>query len=299
MNCAILDSLFQSPPIDMPKEISAYEYLWQQHKASFKTIAELFHKNPNALPSELVGSDKEISYTYELLKKNIKNWDFNLLLNGSIDYPLALKDAKHPVELLYYKGWLDLLSEPKRIAIVGSRNLSDAGVIRTKKLTRLLVENNYTIFSGLARGVDTTAHIAAIENGGKTVGVIGTPITDYYPKENKELQDFIAKEHLLISQVPIQRYHSQDFRLNRFFFPERNATMSALSQATVIVEAGETSGSLTQARAALHQGRKLFILESCFQNPNITWPARFEKQGAIRVREIEDILENLECKDLS
>lgn len=294
MNCAVLGKLFQSPPIDMPKEIAAYEYLWKQDRASFKTIAELFQKNPNALPSELVNSNHEIDLTLSSLKQQINEWNFNLLIKGSVDYPKALQDARHPVELLYYKGWLDLLSTPKRIAIVGSRNLSADGVRRTRKLTKLLVQHDYTIFSGLARGVDTTAHVTAIENGGRTVGVIGTPITEYYPKENRALQDFIAKEHLLISQVPIQRYKNQDFRLNRFFFPERNATMSALSQATVIVEASETSGSLTQARAALYQGRKLFILESCFQNPNITWPARFEKQGAIRVKAIEDILENLE-----
>src|SRR3546814_6108185 len=75
---------------------------------------------------------------------------------------------------------------------------------------------------------------------------------------------------------------------NRFFFPERNATMSALTLGTIIVEAGETSGTLTQARAAFHQGRKLFILDSCFQRTDITWPARFEKDGAIRVRTTDD-----------
>jgi DNA processing protein len=115
------------------------------------------------------------------------------------------------------------------------------------------------------------------------------PITEYYPKENKDLQDFIAKNFLLVSQVPIVRYYQQNFKSNRIFFPERNATMSAISQATVIVEAGETSGSLTQARAALHQGRKLFILDSCFQNPGLTWPKRFEKQGAIRGSDYDDI----------
>ena len=93
----------------------------------------------------------------------------------------------------------------------------------------------------------------------------------------------------MISQVPIKRYHEQNFRVNRIFFPERNATMSALSQATIIVEAGETSGSLIQARAALKQGRKLFILDSCFMNSNISWPHKYAEKGAIRVRDIDDI----------
>ena len=78
------------------------------------------------------------------------------------------------------------------------------------------------------------------------------------------------------------------------FFPERNVTMSALTEATIIVEAGETSGSLIQARAALHQNRKLFILNSCFQNPKLTWPAKFAKMGAIRVSEYEDIKRHLD-----
>ena len=128
---------------------------------------------------------------------------------------------------------------------------------------------------------------------GKTIGVIGTPITKNYPPENKELQEIIAKNFLLISQVPIVRYLKQNYKINRIFFPERNKTMSALSQATVIVEAGETSGTLIQARAAIEQGRKLFILDSCFNNNNITWPKRFEKMGAIRVKNYEDIRNGL------
>jgi DNA processing protein len=94
---------------------------------------------------------------------------------------------------------------------------------------------------------------------------------------------------LLISQVPVLRYRRQRVPRNRFFFLERNVTMSALTEATVIVEAGETSGTLTQARAAFYQGRKLFILNSCFEGQGLTWPARFEARGAIRVREPDDI----------
>jgi len=93
--------------------------------------------------------------------------------------------------------------------------------------------------------------------------------------------------------VPVLRYRNQTVPHNRFFFPERNVTMSALTEATVIVEAGETSGTLTQARAALYQGRKLFVLNSCFERMDITWPAYFERRGAIRVRESEDIWKTL------
>jgi DNA processing protein len=107
------------------------------------------------------------------------------------------------------------------------------------------------------------------------------------------LQRQIARDFLLISQVPVQRYERQDYRQNRLFFPERNITMSALTEATFIVEASETSGTLIQARAALQQGRKLFILDSCFRNPKLTWPHRFAERGAVRVVDYDDVRQHL------
>ena len=154
---------------------------------------------------------------------------------------------------------------------------------------KLLVEDDFTVVSGLAAGIDTMAHRTAMEEDGRTIAVIGTPLSHTYPHENAELQHRIAEEFLVVSQVPLKRYESQDYRFNRSFFPERNRTMSALTEATIIVEAGETSGTLIQARAALRQGRRLFILDSCFQNPDISWPSRFEAQGAIRVKDYDDI----------
>ncbi len=123
--------------------------------------------------------------------------------------------------------------------------------------------------------------------------MLGTPLSHSYPTENRELQKRLAEEYLLISQVPIIRYSQQHPNLNRLFFPERNVTMSALTEATVIVEARETSGTLVQARAAIAQKRKLFILDNCFQNKAITWSEKFEKQGAIRVRKYDDIRQHL------
>ena len=90
-----------------------------------------------------------------------------------------------------------------------------------------------------------------------TVAVIDKPLSHVYPKENAELQRKVASEYLIISQVPLRRYERQDYRKNRLFFPERNITMSALTEATIIVEAGETSGTLIQARAAVEEGRRL------------------------------------------
>ena len=123
--------------------------------------------------------------------------------------------------------------------------------------------------------------------------MIGVPITGCYPPENKALQQCIAAGHLVISHVPIVRYSRQTFHGNRRFFPERNATMSALTEATVIVEAGETSGALIQARHAIQQGRGLFILDSCFLDPKLTWPAKYLERGAIRVGDFGDVMKHL------
>lgn len=211
---------------------------------------------------------------------------------GAVEYPKGLLDAIAPVRLLYSQGWWDLVYTPS-VAVVGTREPSDAGKARAARLVKQLVADKFTIVSGLARGIDTIAHQTAIDSGGLTIGVLGTPLSHSYPTENRELQKRLAEEYLLISQVPIIRYSQQHPNLNRLFFPERNVTMSALTEATVIVEARETSGTLVQARAAIAQKRKLFILDNCFQNKAITWSEKFEKQGAIRVRKYDDIRQHL------
>ena len=207
-------------------------------------------------------------------------------------YPDKLRDAVSPVELLYYQGWWDLAFSPS-VAVVGTRKPSKEGLSRTRRLVQELVADGFTIVSGLATGIDTAAHETAIQEGGRTIAVIGTPLSHSYPKENSALQRYIAEHFLIISQVPLKRYEEQDYRRNRAFFPERNVTMSALTEATIIVEAGETSGTLIQAKAAIRQKRHLFILDSCFRDPKLTWPARFEAKGALRVKDYDDIRNNL------
>jgi DNA processing protein len=101
---------------------------------------------------------------------------------------------------------------------------------------KYLAEDGFAIVSGLAEGVDTYAHQTALALGGKTIAVIGTPLSHNYPKQNSELQRTIRNNYLLISQIPFQRYLEQDYRSNRIFFPERNITTSALTEATIIIE---------------------------------------------------------------
>lgn len=272
------------------EEMGAYEALWSREKASFKGIADMVRGQAELLLSQLVPPSEAQTFAARALDHLVSSGvdKFGVHVRPDASYPLRLLDADNPVELLYYVGNWDLIYTPS-VAVVGTRSPSREGAARARNIARALVTDGYTIVSGLAKGVDTQAHRAAIDAGGSTIAVIGTSIASVYPQENAELQDEIAKNHLLLSQVPVLRYNQQGPSGNRFFFPERNITMSAMTCATVIVEAGETSGTLIQARAALKQGRKLFILESCFNNPALTWPSRFEQQGAIRVREYKDI----------
>lgn len=284
------------------EELGAYECLWRASDEktgpmpSFKSIATLFREHPGALPSDLVDRQAAQSCAATVLQHFEERavGPFGVRIHGVAQYPERLRDAEYPIEFFYYQGWWDLVESPRRIAIVGTRKPSDEGIRRTRKLVRQLVKDNFVIVSGLATGVDTVAHETAIEAGGATIAVIGTPISEVYPRENADLQRRIARDHLLVSQVPVLRYGQQTYKGNRLFFPERNVTMSALTEATVIVEAGATSGTLIQARAALAQGRKLFILDSNFSVPGLDWPHRFAEQGAIRVRAYEDILQALD-----
>jgi DNA processing protein len=277
------------------EEMVAYETLWANLRDDLLNIADKFQLYPNRLPSqvlEILRSQNGILYSK--LEDEVRGYlktkkGFSVSVHGTYQYPTKLRSAKHPIELFYYKGNINLL-EGKSISIVGARKCSEEGAKRARRLSKGLVQNGFTIVSGLARGIDTAAMTAAIEAGGQTVGVIGTPIDQYYPPENRELQNTVATKHLLISHVPFYRYSIEPFNSKRRYFVQRNLVMAALSDATVIVEASDTSGSLTQAQACFAQNKPLFILKSCLDNPNISWPAQFIEKGARLLTDFPDIL---------
>jgi DNA protecting protein DprA len=169
---------------------------------------------------------------------------------------------------LHYAGDLGLVQRPC-VSIVGTREASHEGRARAARLARELVQRNAVIVSGLARGIDTAAQTSAIENGGCTIAVIGTPLSKASPSENASLQEKIWREHLLISPFPEGR---PVYRSN---FPQRNRVMAALSDATVIVEASDTSGTLHQAAECNKLGRWLFIMKAVTEDTTLAWPRKF------------------------
>ncbi|HEV3063371.1 MAG TPA: DNA-processing protein DprA [Vicinamibacterales bacterium] len=177
---------------------------------------------------------------------------------------------------LYCAGDRSLIERP-RVAIIGTRDPSSAGAGRARRLARELAGAGVVVVSGLAKGIDTEALAAAIEAAGRVIAVIGTPLDRAYPGENKRLQERIYHEHLLISQfAPGQRVFQRNF-------PVRNRLMAALSDATVIVEAGESSGTFHQAVACERLGRWLFIARTVADDPHLRWPADFIGKPRVRV----------------
>lgn len=173
------------------------------------------------------------------------------------NFPTQLKDELQNSDLIYFKGTLSPYM-PKSVSLIGTRNPSIAGESLAAKLGVGFSKQNVAIVSGLARGIDTVAMRSSIENNNFTVGVIGTGIDVYYPRENKELQNHVGENGLLISQF------KPGSPPTKTSFPSRNATMSALSQCNVVVEASEYSGTRTQVMAGLRQGRPCLVSDLVF-----------------------------------
>lgn len=210
-----------------------------------------------------------------------------IIKRGSSDYPPLLMKTSQAPRYLYIRGNKSLLYESRTVALVGSRKASDTARDNTRRIAEALGRNGVTIVSGLAKGIDVTAHRTALRNGYNTIAVIGTNLNQYYPSENKDVQLEIEKKGLIVSQF------SPASKTQRWFFPLRNGVMSGLSLATVIMEAGETSGALKQADFALKQGRQLLIPEKALHMKSITWPEKYVKKGAFVVGSPTEVLQIL------
>jgi DNA processing protein len=201
--------------------------------------------------------------------------------------PLNDVERRNAPKLVYLEGDVDLLRSAPRVSVVGARHASPEAIRRTGRLARELVELGVTVVSGLALGVDTAAHEGTLAAGGRTIAVLGTPLDDVHPRQNRALQERIGREHLLVSQfapgtptVPSN-------------FPRRNRTMALLCDATIIVEAGENSGTHYQGWEALRLGRPLFLMRSLFERADLSWPAEMHAYGAVVLSDVEQLVDRL------
>jgi DNA processing protein len=198
-------------------------------------------------------------------------------------YPQRLRGIHQAPPLLFTRG--RLLDDDPAVSIVGSRSASEQGLRTAGDISRALVTEGITALAGLAAGIDTATHRAALDSGGRTVAVIGTGINRYYPAANRGLQDEIAERGLLISQF------LPDAPPQKHTFLMRNATMSGYGLATVVVEAGEHSGTRTQARMAVEHGRTVILMAPVIEQ-NLWAKKLYGRPGvhrATNVREVVDI----------
>ena len=222
---------------------------------------------------------RDITDLYESINEKIienANSVFDENINGKIMY---FKDNDFPHQVfmvdecpivLFYNGNRELLNE-KSISVVGTRHPSETGVRNAQRIANFLAHNNITIVSGLAEGVDYITHDEVAKKGyTKLIAVIGTPLRKYYPKKNIELQNYIREYGLLVTEYA---FFENTLKWN---FLRRNYVMSAISSATIVIEASDTSGTISQARSTLKNGRPLFVPNNVFINPNNSWPTKFK-----------------------
>jgi DNA processing protein len=202
------------------------------------------------------------------------------------EYPQRLLEISDPPTLLYVKGRLDLLNQPA-LAIVGSRNATAQGQANAEAFAATLSAGGLTIVSGLALGIDSSAHRGGLKGAGSSIAVIGTGADRIYPAGNKELARLIAERGAIVSEFPLG---TPAIAGN---FPRRNRLISGLSRGVLVVEAAERSGSLITARLAGEQGRDVFAIPGSIHSPLSKGCHRLIKQGAKLVDEARDILEEL------
>lgn len=203
---------------------------------------------------------------------------------GEAEYPAFLAQIPDAPPLVCVAGKSELLSSDA-VAIVGSRNASALG----RKFARILAEQlgkaGYLVVSGLARGIDTAAHEAALTS--QTAAVVAGGIDHFYPPENETLQKQIARDHVLISEMPMGTIPKAEH------FPRRNRIISGLSPAIIVVEAALRSGSLITARMAAEQGRDVFAVPGSPLDPRCEGTNRLIRDGASLLMSVDDVLEAL------
>lgn len=238
---------------------------------------------------ELFPDDAATEYEdVDHVAREILDWERDgtrLLTVLDEDYPVNLRTVFDRPPLVFVRGEF-APADSRSVAVVGTRKASPEGLARAGRLARELVKAGVTVVSGLAAGIDTAALTAALAAGGRTLAVIGTGIRNYYPPGNRQLQDEIAARGVVLSQF------WPDDPPARFRFPMRNAVMSGLALATVIIEASETSGSKIQAEQALKHNRPVFLLRSLLAHP---WAQGFARRPGVTVLDtVDDVLEKLE-----
>ena len=205
---------------------------------------------------------------------------------GDSRYTASMKQIMPPLKEFYCIGDTDLLKS-RMVAIVGARKCSEYGKNIAFQLAKSLSRSEITVISGMARGIDSFGHWGALQNGGKTVAVLGCGADICYPAENKKLYQQIGEEGLILTEYP------PGTEPKPYFFPQRNRIIAGLAEAIVVVEAGNGSGSLITAELGEELGKKVYSIPGNITSPYSLGTNRLIADGAIPLTVIEDLLQDL------
>jgi DNA processing protein len=226
-----------------------------------------------------------------LVWERIQKRGIQVITRQDEHYPRRLKEIDQSPPVLYTCGDLTPGDE-WAVAIVGTRRVTGYGRAITEELTDYLARNGVTVVSGLARGVDAVAHETALRAGGRTIAVLGSGVDRIYPPEHRPLAERIAGQGAVLSD------YSPGTPPESVNFPPRNRIISGLSLATVVIEAGETSGALITARFAAEQGRDVFAIPGPIYASQSKGTNRLIQQGARPLLKVDEVLEELNLQQV-
>jgi DNA processing protein len=259
--------------------------------AAFGLPEKIFAADPLAVRS-VIGNKADLLFDFcptEAVERSIE-WASQpgqyILTLADADYPPALLEIPDPPSVLYVRGRKELLAR-RGLAMVGSRNATPQGIQTAERFAHALAGHGLSIISGLALGIDTAAHRAALAAGGNTIAVIGTGADRVYPARNRELALAIVEHGAIVSEFPLG---TPAIAAN---FPRRNRIIAGLSCGVLVVEAATESGSLITARLAGEQGREVFAIPGSIHSPVARGCHKLIKQGAKLVETAADVLEEL------
>lgn len=255
-------------------------------KAVFEASAADIAKVPRIggkIAKSIKAFDKwaNVEKEFELADKS----NVSIITSESPLYPEPLLGIYDPPPVLYVKGKLE--KSDISVAVVGSRSASTYGKFTTQKLCRELALKGVTVVSGMARGIDSSAHIGSIAGKGRTIAVMGSGMDVIYPPENKKLFEKISESGAVITEFPFST------QPNGFNFPARNRIISGISLGVLVVEANRKSGSLITASLALEQGREVFAVPGSIDSPGSKGTHELIRKGAKLVENVYDILEEI------
>lgn len=271
-------------------------FTWERYKLllkSFPSLEQAFYASASELlragwKADLASSfvEKRKSFNLEKIWQKILAEDIKVVVISDNDYPFFLSKIYSPPPVLYYRGNLNI-NWYNSLSVVGSRKFSYYGEKIAQNLLPNLLKSGLNIISGLAIGIDSLAHQVSLNNNGQTIAVLGAGL-DYesiYPRSNRKLfQDIIDNNGLVLSEFPLGT------KPLAFNFPQRNRVIAGLSRATLVIEAGECSGSLITAKYALDEGREVLAVPGSIYDDNFKGNNRLIKSGAELVSDYSDIL---------